>query len=320
MPSVDLSNLIESHATRLEWFRQRAGRTTGYPAPLEDGTLLVSRPKGIFKPRDLDYALSVRINLHSPYPDGDVFSCEDGTWNFSYHQENPDPDQRDREYTNRALLRCIEDRVPVGVLRERVPDAENRDTYDVLGIAVPTSWDAGYFLFEGVRPDGTWHLGDTMSDVLVAEAERGLENTTEEPPGDDYDARLRVTRQIVARRGQPKFREALLDAYSRRCAVTGTDAESVLEAAHIRPYRGPESNVVANGLLLRADIHTLFDLALLAIQPGSLEIAISKALARSPYAELDGKPLNVPGDEAAHPSTEALQSTWDRYIEAEKAR
>lgn len=320
MPSVELAALDESHVSRLDWFLRRAGATTGYPAPLADGSFLVSRPKGIYKPRDLEYALSIRINLDSPYPDGDVYFREDGTWYFAYHQENSDPTQRDREYTNRGLLRCIDDRVPVGVLRERLPDSTNRDTYEVLGIAVPTGWDAGYFLFEGVRADGTWHLGDTAGDLLLADAEQTVETSAEEPPGDDYDARLKVTRQIVARRGQPKFRAALLEAYSRRCAVTGTAAEAVLEAAHIRPYRGAESNVTTNGLLLRADIHTLFDLGLIGIAPGTLELAVSKVLAGTDYFELSGKSLDVPGEATARPSTDALQSAWDRYIEAEKAR
>lgn len=320
MPSVDLASLDESHATRLDWFRQRAGATTGYPAPLADGSFLVSRPKGIFKPRDLEFALSVRINLDSPYPDGDVYDREDGTWYFAYHQENPDPSKRDREYTNRALLRCIDERVPLGVLRERTPDSQNRDTYEVLGIAVPTGWDAGYFLFEGVTADGMWHLGDTAGDLLVADAEQALEDAAEEPPGDDYDARRKVTRQIVARRGQPKFRAALLKSYSGRCAVTGVAAEAVLEAAHIRPYRGPESNVVTNGLLLRADIHTLFDLALIGVEPETLQVAVSKELAGTDYSDLDGKSLEAPNDAAQRPSANALQSAWDRYVEAEKAR
>ena len=103
----------------------------------------------------------------------------------------------------------------------------------------------------------------------------------------------------MARRGQPKFRAALLESYARRCAVTDTDAESVLEAAHIRPYRGPESNVVTNGLLLRADIHTLFDLALLAVDPQSRKIAISRSLAGSTYVELDGQVLGNPSSESA---------------------
>ncbi len=54
-----------------------------------------------------------------------------------------------------------------------------------------------------------------------------------------------------------KAEVGLLKAYSGRCAVTGCDAEPALEAAHLRPYKGPESNTAANGLLLRSDIHTL---------------------------------------------------------------
>jgi hypothetical protein len=56
-------------------------------------------------------------------------------------------------------------------------------------------------------------------------------------------------------------------SYQGRCAVTSCDAGAALEGAHLRPYRGPESNDVTNGLLLRADIHTLFDLRLLAPDP-----------------------------------------------------
>ncbi len=57
--------------------------------------------------------------------------------------------------------------------------------------------------------------------------------------------------------------------YEHRCVVTGCTVIAVLEAAHIRPYRRPEDNDVKNGLLLRADIHTLFDLNLLGIEPGT---------------------------------------------------
>jgi hypothetical protein len=147
--------LTPLHAERLRWFLDREDETTGFPAPLREGVHLSSRPKGIFKPRDLGYALSIRINLESPYPDGDVYDREDGTWYFAYHQENPDPAERDREYTNLGLLRCIDDGIPVGVLRERVPTPANRDKYDVLGLAVPTGWADGYFTFEGVKPDGS---------------------------------------------------------------------------------------------------------------------------------------------------------------------
>lgn len=321
VPTVDLDDLEPLHAERLQWFLDHEDETTGFPAPLYPDVHLSSRPKGIFKPRDLEYALSIRINLGSPYPDGDVYDREDGTWYFAYHQENPDASQRDHEYTNLGLIRCIEDKVPVGVLRERVLTTDNKNKYEVLGIAVPTGWTEGYFTFEGVRTDMFWAATATTVDVLVADAEDVIESEeAEEPPADDYDARRRVARQIVARRGQKAFRKSLLDAYGGMCAVTGTAVEAVLEAAHIRPYRGPASNVVPNGLLLRADIHTLFDLALLGVNPDDRTVAISKTLAATPYADLDGHPLHEPvhGPHAA--SSEALASAWSYYESAEAAR
>ena len=79
------------------------------------------------------------------------------------------------------------------------------------------------------------------------------------------DGRERAIGAIVRRRGQPAFRRALLEAYHERCAVTGCDAPEALEAAHVVPYRGVATNHPANGLLLRADLHALFDLGLIAV-------------------------------------------------------
>lgn len=92
---------------------------------------------------------------------------------------------------------------------------------------------------------------------------------------EDTDARKRIRRDVVARQGQGQFRDALIRAYDGRCAVTGCDELYALEAAHIRPYRGEHTNITANGLLLRADIHTLFDLGLLAVNPETLTVVIS---------------------------------------------
>jgi predicted restriction endonuclease len=84
-------------------------------------------------------------------------------------------------------------------------------------------------------------------------------------PSSLTDERKRVLREIVQRRGRPEFREALLQAYGRQCAVTECNAECAIEAAHILGYLGPDTNNVANGLPLRCDIHTLFDRNMLAI-------------------------------------------------------
>lgn len=88
------------------------------------------------------------------------------------------------------------------------------------------------------------------------------------------DAREKVLASIIRRQGQPKFRKTILQAYSGKCCITGCNVEAVLEAAHIIPYQGTDTNHVTNGLLLRADIHNLFDLYLISINPktGTVEV------------------------------------------------
>lgn len=61
------------------------------------------------------------------------------------------------------------------------------------------------------------------------------------------------------RLGQGAFRVQLTDAYSRKCSITGEKTLPVLEAAHIKPFSESGPNHISNGLLLRADLHKLYD-------------------------------------------------------------
>lgn len=86
-----------------------------------------------------------------------------------------------------------------------------------------------------------------------------------------YGTPKRLARQIYVRRGQPKFRKKLLEKYKNKCAITECNIEALLEAAHIVPfakcYGYPQKEYdPSNGILLRADIHTLFDLNLIEIE------------------------------------------------------
>jgi hypothetical protein len=108
------------------------------------------------------------------------------------------------------------------------------------------------------------------------------------------DHRDRVIRSVVQRRGQQEFRIALLDAYGSKCAMTGCGVVDVLEAAHIHPYMGRKTDLVSNGLLLRADLHTLFDLKLIGVDTSSMRICVSPSLATSVYDTLSGRPLAAP--------------------------
>ena len=321
MDSELLARISAAHERRLAWFEDHQGEVTGFPGPLADGSLLAGKAKGIYKPADLQYALSIRINLGSSYTDGTPVSTAGGGWLLRYHQEGSDSADRDRMFTNRGLMLCIADRIPVGVLRELGPGAR-RSRYDVLGLAVPVRWSEGYFFLESLNPKAI-PATDPVSDVLeaAARAEDDLETTVgSNDPKDDYDARLRVVRQIVARQGQTVFRAALLDAYQGCCAVTGCDASAALEAAHLRPYRGPDSNTVTNGLLLRADIHTLLDLRLLAPDPGTRNIVVSKLLASTQYESLTVCRLADPAEAWQRPSQETMDITWQHFREAEDDR
>jgi hypothetical protein len=129
---------------------------------------------------------------------------------------------------------------------------------------------------------------------------------------EEGDPRQLVLRQISERRGQTQFRQALRDRYENRCLVTGCEVLAVLEAAHISPYRGESDNSPDNGLLLRADIHTLFDLDLLGIEPDRLQVELHPGVTKE-YGHLVGKTLGCADDR--RPSREALQRRYGLFRE-----
>ena len=69
------------------------------------------------------------------------------------------------------------------------------------------------------------------------------------------------------RLGQQSFKAVVLDAYHRRCAITGANIRPVLQAAHIRPLAAGGEHRLDNGLLLRSDVHILFDRGYLGVDP-----------------------------------------------------
>jgi putative restriction endonuclease len=84
------------------------------------------------------------------------------------------------------------------------------------------------------------------------------------------------------------------------------DAQPALEAAHIISYRQTQANHPANGLLLRADLHDLFDLGLVAVDTRAMKIELAQDLAGTMYESLAGAALRVPTDKSLRPSVEAL--------------
>ena len=130
-------------------------------------------------------------------------------------------------------------------------------------------------------------------------------------------------RQIAAiriRRAQRAFREKLLSAWNRRCIVTESRIVELLEAAHIVPHADETDYRTSNGLLLRADIHTLYDLHLLSIDQ-FMRVHLSESIRSTEYRQYEGKKVERrPERGADSPSFEALRQRHQRFLDAQVGR
>lgn len=152
-----------------------------------------------------------------------------------------------------------------------------------------------------------------LTDGVAIRPEEG--NTDDASEAGQYepcagDGRRVVERQIKERRGQQAFRDAVRDRYQDRCLVTGCTLLAVLEAAHIKPYRMQADNDPTNGLLLRSDIHTLFDLDLLGIEPVNLTVELHPSVVAE-YGSIAGTRLRCEG--RLKPSTSALKLRYAQF-------
>lgn len=136
------------------------------------------------------------------------------------------------------------------------------------------------------------------------------------PPATDPG---KVTREITRRPDQRRFRNELLQFYGGRCCLSGCPVDEALEAAHIARYADKYDNRPSNGLLLRSDLHALFDADLLAFEPKSLTAHFAESV-RGYYQGSLLKTLRSPDDREARPSQEALTGRWKRFQERTSGR
>jgi putative restriction endonuclease len=287
-----MSSVPDLHLRAISWFSHHAGLDLPWDAlQLEDGQRLVTAAKGIYKPAASSYALSVSQRLGSSYEDDLVELAEGWRGPARYHQEGPTTVEAVfPSYPNEGLSRCMQDGVPVGVL---VQVSKTPSIYTVIGLARVSDWEEGSFIL--APPDGNLLAGRDKS-----------RTSPWQPP--DQEERERVKANVVRRRGQAAFRRKVIAAYKGRCALTGADLLPALDAAHISPYSGPASDHIENGLLLRTDIHAIFDLGLMAIDSESMRCLLDPSLASSSYADLAGRKLRLPADSAKWPSSLALDA------------
>jgi HNH endonuclease len=104
---------------------------------------------------------------------------------------------------------------------------------------------------------------------------------------------------------QSDFRDKMLQIYSNKCCITGENLSVLLEAAHIQPYKNENSHHPQNGLLLRADIHKLFDKGLLTIDTEYF-IKIDDIVVSPYYRSLHNNKINLPSNKKYYPSILAI--------------
>jgi putative restriction endonuclease len=124
---------------------------------------------------------------------------------------------------------------------------------------------------------------------------------------------------VRPRLGQGAFRLLVTDIYKRRCAITQERTLPALDAAHVRPYAEGGVHDVTNGLLLRRDLHSLFDRGYVTVTP-ELRFEVSRRIKEEfengrDYYALHGRSVQPPDDVSRQPDRQAL--TWhneNRYL------
>jgi len=172
-------------------------------------------------------------------------------------------------------------------------------------IPAPPSWAPGIQvgkLFDTAEGDGRT-LWDAVQERLAIQAAPAVPAPRYGPP-----------RLIEPRLGQGTFRVAVTDAYERRCAVSGERTLPILDAAHIRGYADGGEHALDNGVLLRTDIHRLFDLGYVTIDDGG-RFAVGRRLKEDfdngrHYYDMHGAVLRAPRRGSPPPSFAALE--WHR--------
>jgi putative restriction endonuclease len=175
-------------------------------------------------------------------------------------------------------------------------------------IPIPSDWSPN--IVRGKTYATETEIGADLYQAVTSRLEKGAvrDQAAGEPAyGERYLSKARL--------GQGAFRVLVTDAYHRRCAVTGERTLPVLEAAHIRPYAQMGPNRIENGILLRADIHRLFDNGFVTVDP-DLRFIVSDRV-REEYA--NGKEYyrhhgqrlpNLPDNADEQPSRDYME--WHR--------
>ncbi len=176
-------------------------------------------------------------------------------------------------------------------------------------LPVPSNWSSN--LVQGK----TYDTADQIGSQLWQQVEDRLQIYSQVIQANritEQHARYSAAFLTRTRLGQGAFRVLVTDAYERRCAITGERTLPVLQAAHIQPYAESGPHSINNGVLLRSDLHILFDQGYLTINP-QLKVEVSQRIKEEyangkEYYALHGRPLTVlPADPTSRPSVQFIE-------------
>ena len=301
-----------------EWFMDNSGTYgsrlygKGQRLPGVTGDFAHCAQRGIHVPAKQKYAISITVKQDSLYQsDQPLHDLGDGTWILVYSAHRNNSGNETYQGWNQGLINCMNDGVPVGVFVERKPG----DYYRALAFVETFSPDSDTFTLHGpVTSENTAAFSSPLREVLTSMSKE-IEGVSVEALMID---RRRVSLQRKAERlGQADFRRKVLEAYDGECAATNCGVDKVLQAAHIIDYHGPATNIVQNGILLRSDIHTLFDQLLLGVVPDTLEMVVGGSIAGTEYGALHGRRLRRTRDRGLAPDERYLEVKYQQFRERE---
>lgn len=186
-----------------------------------------------------------------------------------------------------------------------------------LWIPQPESWARSIVVgktYDTSTPDGLHLWEQVMAAANEASAFRKSGFAEQQSVYIAHGARYGEPHLIRPRLGQGAFRLAVTDAYKRECAITGGRVLPALEAAHIQSYSSGGEHEVSNGLLLRRDIHSVFDAGYLTLDE-NLRVVVSDRVRTefnngNEYRRLHGSKLRLPPNPKLQPDPARLK--WHR--------
>jgi HNH endonuclease len=264
--------------------------------------------KGIYKPSGSSHALWIRQTLRRAYPDKDLVVGPDGSWTYEYSPEGRQGRPDMSLDTNRALLRCMADGVPIGVFRE-VRSGRPGKAYEVQGLGYVESFDGAHFRIVGEPID--------VSDRPVdAPAQMRFE---------PFDRSFPSLAPVLRRNRDLRFKLAIRRVYHERCSLCNLgyhfgDTPLALEAAHLIPVENlGTSKDIRNGMLLCSNHHSLFDNYTWTLDE-DLRVRVTedrdfrRTAAPNHVMKIEGQRLpNLPDNPFEHPDSFAIKFRMDLF-------